>query len=233
LASTFAVGVVLGSPPKRHESATAISADTTSAPAERAVVQVPAPRPSIAVTPTTAASATRNDQAAHGRRLLQSLYDHTNRLKAAAPPGTAPEAIANQAVSFLVGWVDGLRFTSAEALDAVGAAVREKVCGGGQSTEESLVSAYVLQWMPEIAAGATFDCFFQDPRRTGVEDVETWAMLDAWRNSGLEPPAAVAALKASAQDPRTVRRFLPREQSHRPGLAQAGAPAASTDPRAR
>lgn len=179
----------------------------------------------------------RAANAAHAGRLLQSLYDHTNQLKAQAPPGTAPEAIANQAVAFLTGWVDALRFTSAEVLDAVGDAVRAHVCASDQSSEETLVSAYVLQWVPEIASGAAFDCFLQDPRRRDTEDVELWAMLDAWRNSGLEPPGALAALKRTAHDPRTLRRFTApgsdpqRERS----IAQAPAGAgrtATTDPSA-
>jgi hypothetical protein len=164
-------------------------------------------RQAAASSPEPGPEAVRTAQTAQGIRLLQSLYDHTNRLKAQAEPGTAPETVANEATAFLTGWVDALRFTSAQVLNAVGEGVRARVCAGGLSAEETLVSAHVLLWLPEVATGPTFDCFLQDRQRSGVEDVELWAVLDAWRNSGLEPPRSLAALRATARDPRTLRRF--------------------------
>jgi hypothetical protein len=182
----------------------------------------PAPAP-------PAPETTRARHTVHAERLLQSLYNHTNQLKAQAPPGAGSELIANQSIAFLTGWVDALRFTSAEVLDALGESVRGRLCAGDLDAEQTLVSVYVLQWMPELSTPEVFDCFLRDPRRKDVEDIEVWAMLDAWRASGLEPPAAVAALKSHAHDPRTLRRF-DRDGGRGPGAIAQAAPRAGGPP---
>jgi hypothetical protein len=158
----------------------------------------------------TTTTASDSDQ---DHRALQAIYDHLERTKAEADPGASAEAIANQSVVFLTGWVDGLRYASSRTLDRLGDDLRARLCSGGLGPEATIMTAYVLQWLPEVASPGAFECFFAAHHD---EDVALWTMLDAWRNSGLDATASIVSLQANARDQRTLHRFkAPQEMGRR------------------
>ena len=142
----------------------------------------------------------------HSERARRTVQTLLVRMNALAVPGALPESAANRNRTFLFGWLDAIRYTSPEALDPIGAELRDRICAGALNAEESIMVAHVFQLAPETSSPDAFECFFT---RFSAEDTPLWAMLDAWRVSGMEPIPALERIKTAAVDSRTHRRFDP------------------------
>jgi hypothetical protein len=148
-----------------------------------------------------AALLSKPQPAQDARRAVQALLSRLNR---GALPGAVPELTANMSRTFLVGWLDALRYTSSEVLDSIAEDLRSRICKDGLSAEESIFIGQVFQYAPEVSSLEAFECFFG---RFPDEGASLWTMLDAWRNSGLEPVPALERIRKTAVDPRTQVRI--------------------------
>ncbi len=154
-------------------------------------------------TPTAPASRSGGDVA---RGLLQGLSEHVRRARQELGAQASADAVAVSHPRTLDGWVDAIRYTSPQVIADLRAAIEERFCSGARELDEMLMTAKLLQWLPEAASTGAFECFFQSTRR---EDTAFWYVLDAWRISGLEPSPSITAIKQWATDARTLRRLEP------------------------
>jgi hypothetical protein len=120
-----------------------------------------------------------------------------------------PEASANMARTYLQGMTDAIRQTSPAVRSALAEEFTARLCDDTLRDDELITMANLALELPDIASSRGFDCLFD--RRGKQEDAVLWAMLDAWRHSGQEKTAAIAAIERTATDARTQRRLLPRE----------------------
>jgi hypothetical protein len=135
----------------------------------------------------------------------------------------APEASANMVRTYVQGMADTIRQTSPAVRSALAEEFTQRLCGEALRDDELITMAYLALELPDIASTKGFDCLFS--RRGTREDTVLWSMLDAWRHSGQEKTAAIAAIEQTASDPRTQRRLLPRAAELL--LRKAGVPAES------
>ena len=89
------------------------------------------------------------------------------------------------------------------------------LCGGELGEDQATTLAYAALMLPDIPTAQGFDCFFGKAK----EGFAFWTMLDAWKHSGLKETPILAQIRATATDPRTVRRFAATED----GAAEIGA----------
>jgi hypothetical protein len=160
-------------------------------------------------------------------RALEVVYRRVRDTRAEAPE-RAPETAANLEIGFLTGWIDAIRHTSPELIDELRGLIRSKLCSGEPPAEELILTAYLLQRLPESISQDGLDCFFDQHSK---EDAPLWYMLDAWRLAGMPATPAITALPARASDPRTLRRFeSPEESSRNRAIRAAGAQSSRKDP---
>jgi hypothetical protein len=101
------------------------------------------------------------------------------------------------------------------------------LCAGDLADDQATTLAHMAMMLPDIATSRGIDCFLGKAK----EGVPFWTMLDAWRGSGLPSTDIIDKIRASATDPRTVRRFLSAEEalaqrtSATPTSSNAGGPA--------
>jgi hypothetical protein len=154
---------------------------------------------------TPAAEAAQARRRVQARRTVEGLL---SRVNSTVIPGSVPELIANVNRGFLTGWLDAIRHTSSELLDGIAEDLRERICRDPLAAEEAIIFGHVFQLAPEVSSAEAFECFFT---RFPAEEVPLWTMLDAWRNTGMDPVPALARIQTAALDPRTRSRFEPLE----------------------
>jgi hypothetical protein len=120
-----------------------------------------------------------------------------------------PEASANLIRPYLKGLVEGVRQSSPAVQAAFVQEFTERLCRGGLGDDQLVAMAYLGMELPGLTELRAYECVFSQRKQ---EDVVTWYMLDAWRQSGQDKSPAIAELQRTATDPRTRRRFLTRDE---------------------
>jgi hypothetical protein len=234
IAGCFGAGVATGVAPKAADrgqaAATAAAGDATGRDTRPATTvatgsRMASFRRSIPDAATSTAAVGRSGGAV-ARGLLNGLHEHVRRARQEVGPHASAEAVAVAHPGTFDGWVDAIRYTSPQVIADLRAAIEESFCSGAREIDELLMTAKVLQWLPEAASTGAFECFFQSTRR---EDTAFWYVLDAWRVSGLEPPPSVAAIKSWATDARTLRRLEPLDAPAALERAGSGVPRAGRE----
>jgi hypothetical protein len=147
---------------------------------------------------------------------LLALFDNELRKAALIEQTPDPEATANRIDEYLRGLSDALLRTAPDLADSLSTKVEARICTAETSATKLMVLSRFMHSMPEVASEKAFDCAVS---RNPEENVVLWAMLDAWRDSGLPKSDALARMQSAARDPRTQRRFLSREEEMRIRLA--------------
>jgi len=208
LGASFALGRATRSPvAPPPASAEGAGADATG---RRPWSKPRSPLPRLAQLPAAPPAECENtDRRATATSLVETLL---KRLPGRRTGGweEGPEASANAVRPYLQGLADGVKQSSPAVKAAFTDEFTERLCRGSLADDELIAMAYLGQEMPEITGPRAFDCVFS--RRGKQEDVVLWYMLDAWRLSGQEKSAAIAQIQRTATDPRTLRRFMSREE---------------------
>jgi hypothetical protein len=76
-------------------------------------------------------------------------------------------------------------------MDGIAAELRDRLCAGGLGAAEEIVVGKIFQLAPELSSPEAYDCFFS---RSPDLTVARATMLDAWRNSGLDPDSPDPAI---------------------------------------
>ena len=154
-----------------------------------------------------AASQARGQRAAF---LLDKVF-HLMEIQANTDPNVVPEARAQGVRSYLTGLVVGAIQADPAMRAAFSDQFTTRLCGRASLAAEQIISlAQVGLALPDVPTYEGYDCFFS---RHGKEDAPLWFMLDAWQESGLDKPPALAGLAAVAKDSRTTRRFLSKDEA--------------------
>jgi hypothetical protein len=119
------------------------------------------------------------------------------------------EARNNAIRPYLSGMADTIRKLAPDLATAMSAEFTARLCGGNANEATVTSLAFLASDLPEIATNDGFNCFFGD---RSTEDRLLWHMLDAWKHSGQEEPKAIAKLRTTAKDPRTLRRLMSPEE---------------------
>ena len=145
------------------------------------------------------------------------------------PHMQSAESRANMAREYARGIADALRMGRSDLYQALSQDFNDRLCNQTMPDDQTILLSYFALELPEIVDNKGLECFFG--RAKGKEDVPLWYMMDAWRNSGGEKPAALAAIEATATDQRTIQRFMSPEQEEAARSAEAtGAPATASNP---
>jgi hypothetical protein len=157
-----------------------------------------------------------------GPRFVTMLRDRT-AARARLPMSDA-ESQANELVPFVSGWLEGALSNHPEDARSLGDAIAERLCSTEQPLLDTerllLVNALTDGRIPNAATTRGVSCVL-DRQYDGapVEDVATWAALDAWSARDRPHLGAVEALRGAAADPRTLSRIdgsRDRERSEDP-----------------
>jgi hypothetical protein len=87
--------------------------------------------------------------------------------------------------------------------------VEGRLCGPLPGTPELVLLSRIGLLLPQLTSQRGFDCVFS---RHQQEDIATWSLLDAWRNSGLDLSPTLVALQERATDSRTRRLFMTADE---------------------
>jgi hypothetical protein len=126
----------------------------------------------------------------------------------AAPPNSSPEAVAMLVAPWLFGMADGIVRTGPDLMEALANQIETATCAAGTDPAALIAMSLLMKTIPETASPKTFECALARPD----EDAVLWHALEAFTASGLPKPAAMLELEARAEDPRTRRRLLTRDE---------------------
>jgi hypothetical protein len=161
--------------------------------------------PAFAGPPAEAAAHEAERRRAGAKGVVQALFE-TLRSSPGHGRGT-PEYAAAHTREFIRGVAQTAKAIAPELLVPLADEVTDRLCDpAGQGDDELVMLAFVQQEMPELSSARGFECVLA--RRRGTEDIVTWSMLDAWRQSGLPRTPSIEALARDARDERTRSRFL-------------------------
>jgi hypothetical protein len=135
---------------------------------------------------------------------LVALLRHQVALAELRNASGDPEAIANQALSYLQGWSDTVTRIAPDMLNELASEIEGVYCHAGSKPAESIVMSRVLMGLPELANARSFECAFA---KHTAEDAALWHALDAWRASGFPKTAQLAEIERNAKDGRTRERL--------------------------
>jgi hypothetical protein len=88
--------------------------------------------------------------------------------------------------------------------DELTAEIDAAVCAPAKDPALTLVTLQLLMQMPELSSESAFNCLLAGNPK---EDVVLWHALDAWAKSGLPNTEAIAAIRRTAIDTRTLSRL--------------------------
>jgi hypothetical protein len=137
-------------------------------------------------------------RAVEARRAVEAVLARVN---AKANPARVPEFNANINHVFLLGWLDSIHYTSSGLMDGIAAELRDRLCAGGLGAAEEIVVGKIFQLAPELSSPEAYECFFS---RSPDLTVARATMLDAWRNSGLDPDSPDPAISEMTQNKEQV-----------------------------
>jgi hypothetical protein len=183
-------------PPDVHATERARPGDPQAALAEQSVAG-PALNRRPRVLPPTFASvapeAPRSPRAGEARQTIGALFSRVNDR---AIPGAVPEFNANSQHAFMLGWLDGLHYTSPALRKDLALELRDRICASALNEMDGILLGQLLQRAPELASPEAFECFFSQAADTTARA----KMIDAWRNSGLEPTPSLERLAETNPD---------------------------------
>jgi hypothetical protein len=119
------------------------------------------------------------------------------------------EGRAATVVPYLNGMLKGAIQADPGMREAFSREFTTSLCDRQLEDDQVISVAQMAMILPDITTSQGVDCFFSKAK----EGVPFWTMLDAWRRSGLDSSPVLDAIRASATDPRTTRRFLSREEA--------------------
>jgi hypothetical protein len=207
--SCLAAGYGLG---HRHRSSAPVAIASTEVnpqshpPAGRRVT-APVPRLTVAPSASAPGDCEAASQPAARRERASYFFGQLFRRLEVVPDSKIvnAEVRASTVVPYLNGMVDAVRKSDPGLRESLAGEMTSTLCGGSLPEARAILLARLASHMPEIATPQGFECFFAQAR--DQETVPLWAMIDAWRSSGQEKPAALLALEKVAKDPRTLNRL--------------------------
>lgn len=137
------------------------------------------------------------------------------------------ETRAVAALPFLSGMLKGAIQADPGIRTAFSQQFTRALCERELADDQAISVAHMATILPDIATTQGMDCFFSKAK----EGAPFWAMLDAWRRSGLEKTRVLDRIQASATDPRTTRRFLSKEEAMAQRISTAASIATTSNER--
>ena len=119
------------------------------------------------------------------------------------------EGRASTVLPFLHGMITGAVQADPGMREAFSRQFTTSLCDRQLEDDQAISVAHMAMILPDITTGKGIDCFFSKAK----EGVPFWTMLDAWRRSGLASSPVLDAIRVSATDSRTTRRFLSQEEA--------------------
>jgi hypothetical protein len=175
------------------------------------VGRISAPRARVTEASASPTCSAPSDQARSNtaRMVTGRLFQRIERI-ARMPGMENPESRANMVREYARGLADAVRMGRSDLYRALSQDFDDRLCKETMPDDKIILLAYFAMELPEVVDNRGLECFFS--RAKGKENVALWYMMDAWRQSGRDKTAALAAIEATATDPRTVRRFMSPEQ---------------------
>jgi hypothetical protein len=141
------------------------------------------------------------------------------------PPASPLEA-AQEAGPYMLGLMDGLSAAGDDWTPALRRRLTDLVCGSKLSEAELISVGSFGRAFPSTIDATMLECAFSGNQKEGPV---LWALMDAWRETGLPIPDSLAELKGTAKDSNTLRRFMSLEEERVMRLQQATGLASRTD----
>ncbi|MGC4070181.1 MAG: hypothetical protein QM784_37085 [Polyangiaceae bacterium] len=141
------------------------------------------------------------------------------QLPEARLPEVSPIVRAQFAEPYVKGLADALRDGDPESLAELASRTTDTLCASEVSENQTILLAQLGKHLPSVITSKAVDCFLRNAK--GKEDMNLWAMLDAWRENGQERLPAIDELERTATDPRTRQRFLSPEQESQQRIEEA------------
>jgi hypothetical protein len=140
-----------------------------------------------------------------------------------------PEGTAVDLGEYLRGWADAISRSNPETLREAARELEDRLCGVGLTPDHTMIIGRIGSFLPALMTERGLECAF---KQTDKEDVVLWALMDAWRNSGLPRPTALDRIEQTAKDERTRRRMISPQKEMIERTAEATKPATAGQPAA-
>jgi hypothetical protein len=134
--------------------------------------------------------------------LINLLLGRLDIMDSSEPDGD-PEVHATRLLMYQKGLMDAIVRTAPDLADELAAGIERELCSGSATVSRVISLSHFIHDMPELANERAFDCIAS----RGKEDAMLWAVLDAWRATGMPPTPAIAKIQQTATDERTRSRF--------------------------
>lgn len=199
-----------------HTEVASSAADAIEAPRSQPEVRLPAPVNRAPAMPAPAvpdnAANTPEERARRqvlAKELTTTLRTRIQYYEKHSPPGSTPEDTAQHMGRFAEGWAEALMVLAPELVEEeVSATISEGMCDPETSDAELMVLSHLDRALPDTLKAGAVDCVIDRKQ----ENLALWTVLDSWRRTGKPLTPAMQALAQNAQDPRTKRRFMSRDE---------------------